>query len=149
MNLQRKALLSIVRFKHRSTTIKFNKLLFKKRRESRVLRTYFRQFYRTVKVNKMMLCFKQEAKAHYVRQRLFSGFRKWKQTVKKQVKDASRFLKNLHSIQNTAICLRFLAVSTGLWDLMDLFAYCTKKRLIRRPTPFNKAIQHAIRQQLR
>jgi len=33
--------------------------------------------------------------------------------------------------------------------LMDLFAYCTKKRLIRRQTPFNKASQHAIRQQLR
>jgi len=32
---------------------------------------------------------------------------------------------------------------------MDLFAYCTKKRLIRRPASFSKAIQHAIRQQLR
>ena len=96
-----------------------------------------------------MFCFKQGAKAYYVRQRLFSDFRKWKKTVKKQVKDANRFLKNLLSIQNTAICLSFLAVSTGLWDLMDLIAYCTKKRLIRRRTPFKKAIQHAIRQQLR
>jgi hypothetical protein len=72
----------------------------------------------------MMLCFREEAKAHYVRSRLFAGFRKWKQTAKKQAKQSAKFIKDFLAAKNSAICLHFLALPTGLWNLMDVFAFC-------------------------
>lgn len=40
-------------------------------------------------------------------------------------------------------------MKTGLWNLMDLYAFCVQKKLIVRLKPFSNAFQHAIKEQLR
>lgn len=149
MNLQRKVLFSILRFKQHSVSLKFNTDLFKQLREQRLRRNYFRSFYRQVRQKKMKTCFNQEAKAHLIRQRLFLVYRSWKKVAKVKAKESIQFIKRFKSSCNSALCLRFLAIKTGLWNLMDLYAFFVQKKRIVRLKPFSNAFQHAIKEQLR
>jgi len=46
-------------------------------------------------------------------------------------------MNKLKSLKNAAIVLRFLVITTKMWDLMDIYAFCMQKRLVKFPSRFS------------